>query len=101
MAILRSWGNVRFSKLHHHHLPIVCLEVYNQRLKLVAVYAGINKSLTSHMARHTFATQALHQGVRIEVVSKMLAHADIQTTQIYTKVLAEDIEAGFDALDKK
>ena len=86
---------------YNHHLPIVCLEVYNQRLKLVAVYAGINKPLTSHMARHTFATQALHQGVRIEVVSKMLAHADIQTTQIYAKVLAEDIEAGFDALDKK
>ena len=85
---------------YDHHLPIICLEVYNQRLKLVAAYAGINKPLTSHMARHTFATQALHAGVRIEVVSKMLAHADIQTTQIYAKVLAEDIEKGFDALDK-
>ena len=85
---------------YDHHLPIVCLEVYNQRLKLVAAYAGINKPLTSHMARHTFATQALHAGVRIEVVSKMLAHADIQTTQIYAKVLAEDIEKGFDAIDK-
>ena len=38
--------------------------------------------------------------MRIEVVSKMLAHSDIQTTQIYAKVLAEDIEAGFDAIDK-
>ena len=85
---------------YDHNLPIVCLEVYNQRLKLVAAYAGINKPLTSHMARHTFATQALHAGVRIEVVSKMLAHSDIQTTQIYAKVLAEDIEKGFDALDK-
>lgn len=85
---------------YDHNLPIVCLEVYNQRLKLVAAYAGINKPLTSHMARHTFATQALHAGVRIEVVSKMLAHSDIQTTQIYAKVLAEDIEKGFDAIDK-
>ena len=86
---------------HNHTLPIVCLETYNLRLKLVALHAGIRKQLTSHMARHTFATQALHAGVRIEVVSKMLAHADIQTTQIYAKVLAEDIEKGFDALDKK
>lgn len=39
-------------------------------------------------------------GVRIEVVSKMFAHAEIQTTQIYAKVLAEDIEKGLDAIDK-
>ena len=81
-------------------LPIINLSSYNQQLKQVALHAGLRKQLTSHMARHTFATQALHAGLRIEVVSKMLAHADIQTTQIYAKVLAEDIEAGFDALNK-
>ena len=43
----------------------------------------------------------LFAGGRIEVVSKMLANSDIQTTQIYAKVLTEDIEAGFDALDEK
>ena len=81
-------------------LPIINLSSYNQHLKQVGLHAGLKKALTSHMARHTFATQALHKGLRIEVVSKMLAHADIQTTQIYAKVLAEDIEAGFDALNK-
>ena len=91
LAILESYN---------YMLPIINLSSYNQHLKQVALIAGLTKSLTSHMARHTFATQALHAGLRIEVVSKMLAHADIQTTQIYAKVLAEDIEAGFDALNK-
>ena len=85
---------------YNYMLPIINLSSYNQHLKQVALIAGLTKPLTSHMARHTFATQALHAGLRIEVVSKMLAHADIQTTQIYAKVLAEDIEAGFDALNK-
>ena len=91
VAILRRYGGA---------LPIINLSSYNQQLKQVGLHAGLRKPLTSHMARHTFATQALHAGLRIEVVSKMLAHADIQTTQIYAKVLAEDIEAGFDALNK-
>lgn len=91
VAILRRYGGA---------LPIINLSSYNQQLKQVGLHAGLKKPLTSHMARHTFATQALHAGLRIEVVSKMLAHADIQTTQIYAKVLAEDIEAGFDALNK-
>ena len=91
LAILESYN---------YMLPIINLSSYNQHLKQVALIAGLTKPLTSHMARHTFATQALHAGLRIEVVSKMLAHADIQTTQIYAKVLAEDIEAGFDALNK-
>lgn len=52
------------------------------------------------MGRHTFATSALHKGVPIEVVSKMLSHSDIQTTQIYAKVLAEDVNKGFDLLDE-
>jgi hypothetical protein len=42
--------------------------------------------LTTHMARHTFATQALTKGVSIESVSKMLGHTNINTTQIYARV---------------
>lgn len=81
-------------------LPWMSNEKYNLYLKILAAQCGIKKRLTSHMARHTFATTALHYGIPIEVVSKMLAHTNIKTTQIYAKVLAEDVSAGFDILDK-
>ncbi len=58
----------------------------NVFLKAIASDAGIEENLTMHMGRHTFATWALSKGVPIEVVSKMLAHADITTTQIYAKL---------------
>lgn len=53
-----------------------------------------------HCRRHTFATWALKNGVGIEVVSKMLAHADISTTQIYAKVLQSEVTAGFEMLSE-
>lgn len=85
---------------YEYKLPWISLQKYNILLKELAAKCGLNKRLTSHMARHTFATSALHKGVPIEVVSKMLSHSNIQTTQIYAKVLSEDVEKGFDLLEK-
>jgi integrase len=82
-------------------LPVVSNQKYNNALKVLSSCAKLNKPLTSHMARHTFAVFALNNGVRIEVVSKMLAHTDIKTTQIYAKVLQKEVEAGFDLLEEK
>lgn len=86
---------------YDYELPWISLEKYNLYLKALAAHCDISKRLTSHMGRHTFATTALHNGIRIEVVSKMLSHSDIKTTQIYAKVLAEDVMAAFDVLDEK
>lgn len=85
---------------YDYNLPWISIQKYNLYLKALAVQCGIDKRLSSHMGRHTFATSALHKGVPIEVVSKMLSHSDIQTTQIYAKVLAEDVNKGFDLLDE-
>ena len=55
--------------------------------------------ISFHMARHTFATtNALAQGIRIEVVSRMLGHTNIKTTQIYAKVTDDMLAKGFDEM---
>lgn len=61
---------------------------FNAYLKEIATVCKINKELTFHVARHTFATTVtLTNGVPIETVSKMLGHTKLQTTQIMTNVL--------------
>lgn len=69
-------------------LPVLSNQKYNAYLKEVAVCCGINKTLTTHIARHTFATTVtLNNKVPIESVSKMLGHRTIKTTEHYSKVL--------------
>lgn len=85
-------------KKYNFKLPSMSNQQYNMRLKVLALYAGINKRLTSHMARHSFATWALSSGVPLPVVSKMLGHRNVSTTEIYAKVLQQDVAAGFDLL---
>ena len=69
-------------------LPVSSNQKMNAYLKEIAAVAGINKPLTFHIARHTFATTVtLANGVPIESVSKMLGHTNIKTTQHYAKIL--------------
>lgn len=69
-------------------LPVCSNQRLNGYLKEIADLCGISKPLTTHIARHTFATTiTLSSGVPIETVSKMLGHADLKTTQIYSKVV--------------
>jgi len=60
--------------------------------------AGINKRVTFHTARHTFATLALTQGVDLYTVSKLLGHKTIQATQIYAKIVDEKKKAAMESL---
>lgn len=53
-------------------------------------------TLSFHLSRHTFATNALNNGMRIEYVSKLLDHTDISTTQIYAKVISEELDKAVD-----
>jgi site-specific recombinase XerD len=72
---------------YQYKLPVYCNQRTNSYLKEIADLCNISKPLTSHIARHTFATTVtLSKGIPIESVSKMLGHTDIKTTQIYAKV---------------
>lgn len=68
-------------------LPVLSNQKMNAYLKEIGDLCGIEKELTFHLARHSFATLALSKGVSIESVSKMLGHTNIQTTQIYARVI--------------
>lgn len=71
-------------KKYDFKLPIITNQQYNLRLKAVADYAEIEKNLTTHMARHTFAGICINNGIPIETLAQMMGHTDIKTTQIYT-----------------
>ena len=76
---------------YHYQLPQLDNADYNRALKLIGEAAGITTRMHSHLARHTFATWMIRQGVPIEHVTKMLGHTNITQTQRYAKIVAEDI----------
>jgi len=61
---------------------------------------GINKHVTFHCARHTFAIMALNHGIPIESVSRILGHSNITTTQIYARVTMEKLNDDFLRLEQ-
>ena len=80
-------------------LPIITNQKLNCYLKEIAEICEINKNLTFHLARHTFATtMTLGKGVPIESVSKMLGHTNIQTTQIYARITNDKISKDMENL---
>ena len=73
-------------------LPISSNQKTNAYLKEIADSCDIDKNLTFHVARHTFATTVmLSNGVPIETVSKLLGHSKLSTTQIYARVVESKI----------
>lgn len=72
-------------------LPIPCNQVMNRYLKEIATICKINKHLTMHTARHTYATLCLSQGVSLKNVSKMLGYASVKMTERYARVLDSSI----------
>lgn len=93
---------VEILKRYNYKLPLVHLNKYNDRLKIVADAAGINKPISSHWARRSAGYWMLNNGAPIEVVSKVLGHASVkQTEQVYAKILNKTVERAFDMLEGK
>ena len=80
-------------------LPVMSNAKYNLYLKEIASICGIEKNVTSHLARHTFATTVTYaNGVSIESISKMLGHTKISTTKIYARIVDKTVSNEMDKL---
>ena len=85
-------------------LPVMSNAKYNLYLKEMAAACDIEKRVTSHLARHTFATTVTltyANGVSIESISKMLGHTKLSTTQIYARIIDKTISDEMDRLALK
>lgn len=104
----KVWEMIERYKTHPRSLqkgtifPHVSNQKLNSYLKEIADLCGIEKNMTFHLARHTFATTVtLTNGVPIETVSKMLGHSKITTTQIYAKVIERKVSEDMQTLRAK
>ena len=92
---------LRVLEKYNFEIPKMNNADYNRQLKALQQITRIKTRLHSHLARHTFATFMLRNGVKIENVSKMLGHTNITQTQRYAKVIAQSVHNDFDMIAKK
>ncbi len=71
----------------------------NKNLKIIAEKAKLTKHISFHISRHTFATRALKKGISIDKVSKLMGHSAIRETQIYAKIVNEELDKAMDVFN--
>jgi site-specific recombinase XerD len=102
IVILQKYENSPVTQNLVKLLPLNSNQKMNEYLKELAGICGINKNLSMHVARHTFATSVtLSNGVPIETVSKMLGHTSLKTTQIYARIVDTKISKDMENLKTK
>jgi integrase len=81
-------------------LPVPALGTLNANLKTIAKVCGIERNVTYHVGRHTFASEiTLSQGLSLESVCALLGHSDIRSTQIYAKTTQDKLSVDMAGLD--
>lgn len=101
LEIVERYKNNLYCEVKGCLLPVNTNQCYNAYLKEIATICKIKKHLTTHIARHTFATTiTLENDVPIETVSQMLGHRNIKTTQLYAKVTEKKISNNMKRLQQ-
>lgn len=102
LELIKKYENHPRSLNNGTIFPTISNQKLNNYLKEIADSCIINKNLTFHLARHTFATTVtLTNGVPIETVSKMLGHTSLKTTQIYARIVDSKISEDISKLKIK
>lgn len=102
MAIIEKYKNDPVVSNKKGLFPLFTNQKVNEYLKEIAKACGINKYVSFHMARHTFATTVtLTNGIPLETVSKMLGHTKLSTTQVYVHILEKKISDDMSLLRQK
>ncbi len=82
--------------------PSPCYANCRNGIKVIAKKCGINKNITWHQSRHSYATTiCLSNGVPIETLSRMMGHTSIRSTQIYAKITAEKVSSDMEKLSRQ
>jgi len=90
--IIDKYKDDTYCKAKNVLIPVKSNQKMNAYLKEIGKMAGIKLNLTTHLARHTFATTVtLNNDVPIETVSKMLGHTSLKTTKIYARLLDKKV----------
>lgn len=71
----------------------------NKNLKLITSKTDIEKKISFHISRHTWATRALRKGISIDKVSKLMGHSAIKETQVYAKIVNSELDKAMDAFN--
>lgn len=92
-------NNIDYDPTSLHRAISSATTYTNKNLNKIASKAEINKDISFHTSRHTWATRALRKGMRIEYVSKLMGHASIKTTQIYSKIVNAELDKAMDVFE--
>lgn len=87
---------------YNNKLPLISNVKYNAYLKVVAQYAGIDKPITTHWARHTGATLMLNEGIPMNIISRICGHSNTKITEsVYAKLLDETVVGAMSKIKNK
>ena len=100
--IIHKYENSDERKVLNKILPKISNQKVNMYLKVISDLSGINRKISHHIARHTFATTiCLNNDMPLEDLSMLLGHSSIKTTQIYGKITQERLRNTIEKLSKK
>ena len=99
--ILKAWENIRPKKVEYYFTTLEGKQLNRQyiymMIKRYSVRAGINKRISPHTLRHTFATDYYRQTKDLETLARIMGHSNIKTTDIYITLSNVDVENGMNS----